>query len=385
MQAHFDRFKDAASAAASANAWRFTKEEIAKKAEAAQLDASLRRDMAGFLDFAAAHPDVLEHLWQWYYMLYESGEDIFPIIKVQKTPRHPLAEEKFPGVMESVLYLAAADHFFDFIEKNGLTNSEFNFRETYFWNYRRMAEFNFVRDKTYALLRLGYFLYGYSRPFMLTVGRLNYEIVAFKDFCEVWEGEGKRVVLALPTGKYGPDRLRNDEGGTAPVYEQSGTLLSAHTFDPDGCLSKEPITLDTVKYTRILAPGDKVVTVHIPAGGALGGDVVSASLSAAQKIFRAYFADFDLRGFVCHSWLIDPQLTNIFGENSNTVAFAGRFENVICAGEDKNALYEHIFRVPTCPVEALRPENRFQREILAHIQSGKKIRAGYGFLKEEEK
>lgn len=385
MQAHFDKCKDAAAAAFQANAWRFTKEEIAKKAAAARLDPSLCREMEAFLDFAAEHPDVLAHLWQWYYMLYESGEDIFPIARVQRTPRHPLSEEKFPGVMESVVYLAAADHFNAFIETAGLSDSAFNFPETYYWNYRRMAEFNFVRDKTYALLRLGYFLYGYSRPFMLTVGRLNYEITSFKDFCEVWEGEGRRVVLALPAGKYGPDRLREDENGTSPVYEQRGALLSAHTFDPDGRLSTEPITLDTEKYTRILAPGDKVVTVHIPAGGPLTGDVVSASLSAAKKIFRDHFAEFDLRGLVCHSWLIDPQLTKIFGENSNTAAFGRRFENVICAGVDSNALYEHIFRVPVCPVEELKPENRFQREILAHIQSGKKIRAGYGVLKEEEK
>lgn len=381
MEAYFNQYKEVAERTYPENAWRFTKEEIAKKAKEAQLDASLCRDMDAFLDFSREHPEIMVHLWQWYYMLYESGEDIFPITRVQRTPRHPLAEEKFPGVMESVLYLAAADHFAGFIAEKGLADSGFDFLETYFQSYRRMAGFNFVRDNTYALLRLGYFLYGYSRPFMLAIGRLNYEIIAFKDFCEVWEGEGKRIVLALPAGKYGLDRLRDDENGTAPVYRQNGTLLTAHTFDTDGCLSAAPITLDTAKYTRILAPGDKVVTVHIPPGGPLSEDVVTASLTAAKKIFRTHFSEFNLRGFVCHSWLIDPQLTKIFGENSNTAAFARRFENAVCAGEDRNALYEHIFRVPVCPVEELRPANRFQREILAHIQSGRKIRAGYGFLR----
>lgn len=383
MHEFFDKFKEDAAKTFAENAWRFSKEEISKKAEAAQLPEEHRDMLLGFLDYAEAHPDVLAHLWQWYYALYESGEAVFPISRAQHMPRHEAAEKLHRGEMESVLYLAAIDALDAFLQKTGLCESGFDFLETYRKTYRRMANFNLVRDNTYALFRLGYFLYGYSHPFTLSIGRLNYEMVTFKDFCEVYEGEGRRICIALPTGAYGEDGLREEEG-FHPPYAKNEKTLTAHTFDSEGRLTKEPITLDLTKYRLLYKPGDMVVTVHIPGGDRLTEEAISASLAAAKKIFSTYFAHMHLKGFVCHSWLLDPQLRTVLGETSNILAFQRRFD-VISATEDKNALYEHVFAVPLCPIEELQPQNKFQAGILNMVKSGKKIRAGYGFLKEEDK
>lgn len=383
MQEFFDKFKEDAAKTFAGNAWRFSKEEISKKAEAAKLPTEHRDMLLGFLDYAEAHPDVLAHMWQWYYALYESGEVVFPIIRVQRMPRHEEAETLHKGEMESVIYLAAIDAFDEFLQKTGLCNSEFDFLESYRKTYRRMANFNLVRDNTYALFRLGYFLYGYSHPFTLSIGRLNYEITSFKDFCEVYEKGGKRTIIALPEGAYGEDGLREEEG-FCPPYKKNGNWLTAHSFDNEGKLTKEPITIDLNEYRLLYKPGDMVVTVHIPGGDRLNEEAISASISAAKEIFSTHFAHMNLKGFVCHSWLLDPQLRTVLGETSNILAFQRRFD-VISATEDKNALYEHVFGVPICPVEELKPTNKFQSSLLDMIKSGRKIRVGYGFLKEDDK
>ena len=72
-------------------------------------------------------------------------------------------------------------------------------------------------------------------------------MVTFKDFCEVYEGEGRRICIALPTGAYGEDGLREEEG-FHPPYAKNEKTLTAHTFDSEGRLTKEPITLDLTKY-----------------------------------------------------------------------------------------------------------------------------------------
>lgn len=71
----------------------------------------------------------------------------------------------------------------------------------------------------------------------------------------------------------------------------------------------------------LLARGDKVINLHIPEDGAMDMALCSASLKAMAEFFSKYHPDYDWKGFICQSWLLDSQLCSLLPEHSNIVKF----------------------------------------------------------------
>lgn len=318
----------------------FTKDIILPIAEKADYNDEFIKEIGEYLDFVADNPDLLRELEKYYNTLFVN-EDIFPIIKVENMPLPIKSEEKYKGFFELVIYLAAAKYFENYIISNGFDNCKYNLIDTYYKNVRRFSEMNYVRDKTYALIRLGYFLYGYAKPYILHIGRLSYE-------------------------------LRLYDNSLYDIYE-----------DKDGnrkfIKSNEDIPCG---YKKIIKNAEPYITIHIPGVGKLDKEDVIDSIKTATPIIKKVFKKYNPKHFLCTSWLISPQITPFLKETSNIFKFCNMFDNAI-ANPAPNALYEHIFKCPVCPVNELIPENDFQKNILSIYKNGMELCNGVGILKKE--
>lgn len=311
---------------------------VAKKAD---FPPEFISELEAYLDFAFADGEIKRALEEYYNLLFKGEKDTFPISLVDDIPIPEASEEKFPGFFSSVIFFAAAEHFEDYITENGLENCKYDLSATYYKNLRRFAQMNFDQKSSYAFIKHGRYLYGYSKPYILHVGRLSYELMEEKEApCEVYENEeGERMLLLK---------------GEAP---------------------KEG-------FEKLLKEGDYYITIHIPGNDKLTREAVEESIAEALPIIRKTFGKYNPKCFLCDSWLLSPQLLSFLKEDSNIRAFQSIFQ-IIKGGLCEGSLFEHIFCVPYCPVTELKPRNSFQKSILSLYDKGERLHAGYGLLKKE--
>jgi hypothetical protein len=120
------------------------------------------------------------------------------------------------------------------------------------------------------------------------------------------------------------------------------------------------VQLGRLQYERC----DGYLNLHIPEeGGPLTPAAVDASLARAREVFPY---DSEAR---CTSWLLDPQLPGLLGEESNIVRFQRRFHDLEERGIDERVV-EFVFRTLDDDLDALPQETRLQRAIVAHLRSG---------------
>lgn len=126
----------------------------------------------------------------------------------------------------------------------------------------------------------------------------------------------------------------------------------------------------------VLHAGESGLNVHIP------GDAGPLSAAACDRSFERALGLADqfperVAGFGCHSWLMDTQLQDYLGAETNIIQFQRRFTAFNDREQADWAPIEHIlhrrFTGPgTLPalLAELRPETTLERAIVSHLQSG---------------
>jgi len=120
------------------------------------------------------------------------------------------------------------------------------------------------------------------------------------------------------------------------------------------------------------ATGDLVLSVHIPeAGGPLAPAAVDASLATALTFFGERFPDERYAAFVCHSWLLDPQLEAYLPRESNVVSFLRRFRLAPAQPDDGDlSVRKFVFGDTTSPLRTLPQRTSLQRAVVRHLDAG---------------
>ncbi len=120
------------------------------------------------------------------------------------------------------------------------------------------------------------------------------------------------------------------------------------------------------------ATGDLVLNLHIPqAGGPLTPAAVDASLASARTFFSKRFPEERYAAFVCHSWLLDPQLEAYLPQDSNLVAFLRRFRPAPEQPDDGDlSVRKFVFGDTTSPLRALPQRTSLQKAVVRHLGAG---------------
>lgn len=121
--------------------------------------------------------------------------------------------------------------------------------------------------------------------------------------------------------------------------------------------------------------------VHIPALGPLLPEACASSLERARGFFADHFPEQTYRLASCQSWLLDEQLCEYLGEDSNIIAFQRRFTPVpdwSRPGDDD--VVRFVFgRLPRS-LDELPQETSVQRAVVKHLRDGRHWRFRRGWL-----
>ena len=66
--------------------------------------------------------------------------------------------------------------------------------------------------------------------------------------------------------------------------------------------------------------------MHVPAGGPLDPERSDRSFAAAAEFFPRHYPEEPLAGYVCVSWLLDPQLSEYLPASANIIRFQQKFD-----------------------------------------------------------
>lgn len=123
---------------------------------------------------------------------------------------------------------------------------------------------------------------------------------------------------------------------------------------------------------KILKAGQKILNVHIPAGGSLDKEEMQKSFDLARK----YFGE---NSYVhAESWLLDPLLENYLSKDSNILCFAHKFS--VYKVEEHNSIERYVFGVIKQNKNEYEAKNSFQQKIKQALLDGVKFNSGYGIM-----
>ncbi|MBA8794465.1 hypothetical protein FHX74_002084 [Friedmanniella endophytica] len=113
------------------------------------------------------------------------------------------------------------------------------------------------------------------------------------------------------------------------------------------------------------------LSTHIPETGPLTPELVDDSFRRAQAFFGRHFSDYEFAGFLCDSWLLDPQLTEALGPDTNMGRFQRRWHlNQPPRPGDGDALFFTFRRRGDVDLDALPQDTTLQRAIVGKLRSG---------------
>lgn len=126
-----------------------------------------------------------------------------------------------------------------------------------------------------------------------------------------------------------------------------------------------------------------VLNIHIPEGEPLYLDKCKDSINSAKGFFEKYFPEYKFDGFVCESWLLDPNNTLFMDCNKNIVMFSDLFDTVVRAKHNNFEIVKRLWGKEIKSADDIKdfPEiTDLQRRTKAHILSGGKTGNGYGTI-----
>jgi hypothetical protein len=210
------------------------------------------------------------------------------------------------------------------------------------------------------------------------LGRLTFEIGFYEAPYGVFQHRtGQWKLLAGGQERYDESGHEAEAGLYHPSLVETQTHFIGYGFTDKGLFEPNRLRLCRSEWTRVVKPGEPVLSLHIPPEGKLDSSLVQDSLRQAVSFFSTHFPEHAFRLFMCHSWLLNTELETFLTPASNILAFQSLF-SIALANPDEDALFSFLFRVPKCPLDQLVPKTGFQERVLAFVRGGGILWDGFG-------
>lgn len=125
-----------------------------------------------------------------------------------------------------------------------------------------------------------------------------------------------------------------------------------------------------------------VLNIHIPEGARLDYSECEKSVLLARNFFSEYFPEYDYKGFVCDSWLLDPRNTEFMSNESNIMKFSNLFYTVLKPHKNNKEIIRRLWgkQNEKTDFSLLSEDTDLQKRTKKYLLSGGKTGNGYGFI-----
>ena len=216
---------------------------------------------------------------------------------------------------------------------------------------------------------------------IIRVGRFNFEICNYSKDYDVFENKGQLAVLPKGITYHRSGQVLGSIDCTDEEGSFTGDMVETDEYYEgilieNGIAKNEKRRLYKSEWKKVLTKGDRVINYHIPTGGKLDHDACEIDIQRGKKIINECFGG--IKGFFCLTWIIDPQIKEIMGRETNLTKFADRFEKFPLKSQGHD-IFEYVFVCsPDTPLEELPEKSGFAKAIKNHLMNGGHIWGAQG-------
>ena len=163
------------------------------------------------------------------------------------------------------------------------------------------------------------------------------------------------------------------------TVQETETEWIAHEINEKGLLQRETVGYSKGEWEVVLAPGDCMLGIHIPRGTSITPENTKKAIDMAFRHAATYYKEYHPKAIHCGSWLLNPDLANVIGEESNIVRFGALFQRYP-AKSDGRSVFGFVFRTNSFPkLEELAEDTSLQRKLKRLYMEGNWIHNFSGF------
>jgi hypothetical protein len=178
------------------------------------------------------------------------------------------------------------------------------------------------------------------------------------------------------------EALETNPGNWESKLEERDDRVIGNPVSPAGVGLREPVELLLSEWDVALQAGDPVLETHIPGGGGFTPERCQDSMARAMAFFRQYFPDRPFVGFACGSWILDPEIRNWYGPDSNMVKWQDELYLFPHPSGPRSGMF-FVFASDDLDLAALPRDTSLRRAMADHLQQGGYCRAGGMFMLNE--
>lgn len=330
------------------------------------------------LDAVREDPNLSKLAWLWHYLLFDckvAGSSSWPV--PCSLPNH------LTSMFPAVVVLSGLQPFLDIHKRLAIPESVTRncLLDVGIWaeDYRNahgrwgLAETHWLQQTLTGILfrlgRLQFMHINYPGNFKVYRNRTDKQVIALA-------GDGMRFRL---DGKIDGTNDIFDEKAWVAYLETTTDTVKGYPVSSNGRAVNEQATLHLDVWQQLLTEGTGVLDVHIPAGAKMGYDDCIESYRLANEFFPEYFPDQIFTGFICTSWLLDPNLQEILPPDTNISRFQKEFYLMPVPGND-NQTFERVFGSKPQDLNLAPRDTSLRKAILDHVLSGQNMHQAFGFI-----
>lgn len=202
------------------------------------------------------------------------------------------------------------------------------------------------------------------------VGGLQFELKKLPDRAVyLREKATGRVVPLMCNGTYHPSGVQMI--GSAG-YDDTTDAFTCHFREDDAHYYGYPVIDGIVKsaeqsYAKtdwdcVMKPGDECLSMHIPSGSDISIEATNKAIIAARHIVKERFPEFSGTQVYCSSWLLDPTLGKLLGDQAKITQFQNRYVRIPELSKGMH-IFGNVFFGRFDSYEDLPEETRLQRAL----------------------
>ncbi len=224
---------------------------------------------------------------------------------------------------------------------------------------------------------------------LLRIGRLNFDMNhKFLGRIRVFRNDGGDEI-ALADGirlhrsgfALGSPNYKDEEGMYGGNIIENDLQWEGYPILEDGRAAKDAVILKKRDWHIVLQNGDPVINVHIPASENFAPEIVEQSYRDGADIIKRCYPEYEHKAFVCYSWLMDPQLSDLLKPDSNIVSFQKKYKKFTMVSGGTSVMGS-VFNKPygNSNYSDLPEKTSLQRTLKNHCLNGKYIYEPGGYF-----
>ncbi|MFC1504433.1 acyltransferase domain-containing protein [Spirochaetota bacterium] len=352
-------------------------------------DTAAVEDIKQTASLISENDELLLLFWHCYRLLYITMD--YTMESIKKWPLLSKELKDKAGIFYLLLAIAAVP---EIRKKHSELNIPENITRETVYEFKLMSDqFGRMHNNELGILPdILIWLRTHASGRLFALGRFQFLKSDFSENINVFRNNNNSTVLALSgsgvdytsTGFCRVSGHPGDsEGAWKSEYTETEKHYSGHPILPTGTACRCTIKLQRPLWEKVLTSGSSVIEVHIPEGGKMDLESCIHSMKDAIDFYKKYYPNEDFKGFVCKSWIMNPEYRKIYRPNANFVLFQEELYLYPLPSNGKAGLL-FIFDSEDIDTATAPRDTSIRRAMAEHRKKGGMLRiGGMFFLKED--